>query len=153
VPPDRSDPAVVATIFVRCGKLFGMDAVLHRIEGLPGDGRYAVTFRRADGSEQTAVGELADGALAVAAASLPTGWTSGSAQFAAVADAVQAFDAARRLGAATAQLRDVAGGWDVSLGNVVPGPGGRPVCTAHGEMGPAAEGFVCAECGARALLG
>ena len=32
-----------------------MDAVLHRIEALPGAGRYAVTFRCADGSEQTAV--------------------------------------------------------------------------------------------------
>ena len=51
-------------------------------------------------------------------------------------------------------LRDPAGGWDVSLGNVVLGPSGAPTCIAHGDLlGDGAGQWVCAECGARALLG
>ncbi len=130
-----------------------MDAALHRIEPLPGDGRYAITFRRHDGTEQTAVAQLSDDGLDVAEASLPAGWSRSSAAFAAVTAAVLAFDTARRHGQSGAGLRDVDGGWDVSLGNVVLDDAGRPACTAHGELGAEGGGFVCAECGARAALG
>src|SRR5581483_458628 len=97
-----------------------MDAIMHRIEALPGARRYAVTWLRADGSEQTAVAHLrgADGnEVDVAEASLPPGCDPGTAMFAAAVAAVQAMDAARRLAPAR-QLRDIEGGWDVSLGNV-----------------------------------
>jgi len=131
------------------------ESLVHRIEALPGTGRYAVTFRRGDGSEQTAVVHLAgNGAAEVAEASLPRGWTVDGAMFQAVVAAVRAVDDARQLIPAP-QLRDVEGGWDVSLGNVVADPaaaGGLPRCTAHGAMSDEGGVFVCAECGARALL-
>jgi hypothetical protein len=130
-----------------------MGAVLHRIEALPGDGRYAVTFRRPDSSEQTAIVHLTVTGVDVAEASLPAGWSTTSDLFATTVTAVRAFDEARRTSSSAPALRDVPGGWDVSLGNVVLGETGQPVCTAHGDMAPAGDGYACAECGARALLG
>jgi hypothetical protein len=131
-----------------------MDSVLHAIGALPGAGRYAVTFRRPDGSEQTAVIQL-DGATGVdvAPASLPQGWTTDGAALLATIEAVRAFDAARRHSPVSASLRDVDGGWDVSLGNVVLGDAGRPTCTAHGAMSGENGTYVCAECGAQAAFG
>jgi hypothetical protein len=124
---------------------------LHRIEALAGTGRYAVTFQRADHSEQTAVVQLADGTVDAAEASLPAGWTRDSAAFAGMAEAVQAMERARALGPAAAALVDVNGGWDVMMGNVVLGDDGVPTCTAHGPMTPVDAGvYECPECGARA---
>jgi hypothetical protein len=130
-----------------------MGAVLHRIEALPGEGRHAVTFRAPDGSEQTAVVHLTARGLDVAEASLPAGWSRDSEQFAATAAAVLAFDGAHRAGAVVAPLRDVPGGWDVSLGNIVLGENGVPACTAHGDLARTGENWTCAECGAQALFG
>jgi hypothetical protein len=128
-------------------------ATLHRIEALPGDGRHAVTFRLADGTEQTAIVQLTDEGADVAEASLPAGWTRGSELFVVTAEAVRAFDEARRRTVtAGPALRDVSGGWDVSLGNVVLGAGGVPTCTAHGEMVADRGTFLCRDCGARAQL-
>jgi hypothetical protein len=135
----------------------------HRIEALPGDGQYALTFRLADGSERTAIvrvstggTDTSDGAgrTDVAEASLPEGWVAGAPRLAAEA-AVQAFHQARASGPRTALLRDVDGGWDVMLGNVTLSADGIPECGAHGPMEPAAESgeWRCAECGARARLG
>jgi hypothetical protein len=132
--------------------LVAMDAVLHRIEALPGQGRYAVTFRRPDGSEQTAAMHVSDGEVEVAEASLPIGWRRTSDQFRATAGAVLAVEVARRSGPSAATLRDLDGGWDVSLGNVVIGAAGTPVCTAHGEMAETGGNYACPECGARAVL-
>ncbi|HZC70793.1 MAG TPA: hypothetical protein VE442_08870 [Jatrophihabitans sp.] len=127
---------------------------LIRIEALPGDGRYAVSFERLDGSEQTAVVHLVDSAdIAVADASLPAGWSRDSEAFAATAAAIRAFDAARQHAPAGPSLRDVDGGWDVSLGNVVLGAAGEPRCSAHGEMTETDRGdYLCSECYARAVL-
>ena len=131
-----------------------MDSVLHAIGALPGAGRYALTFRRPDGSEQTAVVQVGGAAVVeVAPASLPPGWTTDAEPFQAAVEAVRALDAARRHTPAVATLRDVDGGWDVSLGNVVLGEAGVPTCTAHGAMGEEGGGYVCAECGARAAFG
>lgn len=127
-------------------------AVIVRIDALPGDGRYAITFERTDGSEQTAVVHLTATDLDVAEASLPAGWTRESDAFAATAAAVRAFDEARRHAPAAPSLRDVPGGWDVSLGNVVLGEGGRPACTAHGEMTQTGKEWLCPECYARARV-
>lgn len=135
--------------------LGAVDAVLHRIEALPGDGRYAVTFRRPDGSEQTAVVQLRDGSVDVAEASLPAGWTRTHDAFTATVEALRAAERSRALSApAAGVLRDEDGGWDVSLGNVVVGAAGVPSCIAHGDMQHGdGDSWVCAECGARALYG
>jgi hypothetical protein len=128
-------------------------AALLRIEALPGDGRYAVSFQRADGSEQTAVMHLTGSDLLVAEASLPTGLSRTSEAFEAIAAAVAAFDDARRYAPAAPYLRDIDGGWDVSLGNVKLGESGKPTCTAHGEMTVTdGDEYLCTECYARALL-
>lgn len=126
-------------------------AALIRIEALPGDGRYAVAFERADGSEQTAVVHLTDDGLSVAEASLPAGWSRDSEAFAATAAAVSAFDEARRHVPSGPALRDVEGGWDVSLGNVTL-VDGTPTCAAHGPMTASDDQFLCTECYARAKL-
>lgn len=131
--------------------------MLHRIEALAGEGRYALTFRRPDGSEQAAVAQIdgADdavdaGAVAIAESALPPGWTAGSPAALATVEAVAAVHRARRaLAPDAASLRDVDGGWDVGLGNVVL-TDGVPTCTAHGAMTQSDDVWVCAECGARA---
>ena len=65
---------------------------------------------------------------------------------------VLALHAVRQLAPGGPTLRDVDGGWDVGLGNVVLPGSGRPECTAHGPMGDEAGVWVCVECGARAVL-
>ena len=126
-------------------------ALLHRIEALAGDGRYAVTFQRADRSEQTAVVQISGDGVSAAEASLPDGWTRDSEAFETLADAVLAVERARAAGPKAAALSDVDGGWDVMMGNVVLGPDDVPTCTAHGAMqlGPD-DVYECGECGARA---
>lgn len=129
------------------------DVVLHRLEALLGDGRYAVTFRRPDGGEQSAVVQLTDAGVTIAESALPVGWTLDSDTARATLDAVSALDHARRIGARSgvATLRDVEGGWDVGLGNVVLGADGTPRCTAHGELVAQGDVWVCPECDARAV--
>jgi hypothetical protein len=131
-----------------------MDAVLHRIEALPGAGRWAVTFRGPDGAEVGTVVQVdSDGTPTLAPASLPPEWRDGPAHAALLA-AVAAVAAARAGAAegAADELRDVPGGWDVSLGNVVLDGAGRPACTAHGPLTGQAGRWTCAECGATALF-
>lgn len=126
-------------------------ATLHRIEALAGAGRYAVTFRRTDGAEQTAVVQISGGDVTAAEASLPPGWTRDSGAFLALADAVLAVERARGTGPKSTALIDVGGGWDVMMGNVVLGEDRVPTCTAHGPMDLGADSvYQCAECGARA---
>jgi hypothetical protein len=128
-----------------------VDAVLHRIEALAGEGRYAVSFQCADGTEQTAVMRANGDDVSVAEASLPDGWGRDSAAFRAAAAAVLAVERARAVGPRAALLQDVEGGWDVSLGNVVLSSTGIPACTAHGEMAQHEGGhYVCTDCDARA---
>ena len=129
-----------------------MAAILHRIEALPGAGRYAVTFRRDDGGEQTAVVDVTGDGIHVAEANLPDGWTRDSDAFRTTTNAVRAMHQARAAGRAAIALIDVPGGWDVGLGNVVLSATGVPSCTAHGEMVVDGEVYECAECGGRAAL-
>ncbi|MGN6608983.1 MAG: hypothetical protein ACTHMS_18470 [Jatrophihabitans sp.] len=128
-----------------------MTVMLHAIEALAGAGRYSVVFRYPDGSSQTAVVQADDASITAAEASLPVGWTAGSAEYLALAEAVLALHRARSAGPQVATLEDVDGGWDVMLGNVVLGADAAPACTAHGPLA-AAEGDVweCFECGAKA---
>ncbi|WP_375488777.1 hypothetical protein [uncultured Jatrophihabitans sp.] len=126
---------------------------LHRIEALPGSGRYAVTFRAADGTEQTATVRVTDIDVDVAEASLPATWRRANAAFAMLAAAVRALDAAASFAPPPQQLLDIDGGWDVSLGNVVLAADGRPACIAHGPLEQQADGvWACPECGATGLL-
>jgi hypothetical protein len=126
-------------------------ALLHRIEALPGNGRFAVTFQRDDRSEQTAIVEVAGTDVSAAEASLPVGWTLESDAFRALAEAVLAVQRARGTGPKIMALSDVDGGWDVMMGNVVLAGDGAPTCTAHGPMTLGSDDvYECAECGARA---
>jgi len=128
-----------------------VDVALHRIEALPGSGRYAVTFRGSAGDQTSVVGVDGD-ALTVAEANLPDAWTSGTAAYENLAAAVLAVHRARAAGPPVAAVQDVDGGWDVALGNVVL-EGDVPACTAHGMMQPLGDNrFECADCGARAAL-
>lgn len=140
-----------------------MDSALHRLEVLPGTGRYAVTFRAADGVEQTATVRVdqpaADGIgraepdIDVTEASLPAGWRRDCAAFAMLVGAVHAVDAASRFAPPALGLTDVDGGWDVTLGNVLLGADDLPTCIAHGAL--ATDGsalWSCPDCGARARL-
>jgi hypothetical protein len=126
-------------------------AALIRIEALAGDGRYSVAFARADGSEQHAVVQLTRDGVEVAEASLPVGWTRDSDAFLKTAAAVAAFHEARQYAPAGPALRDVEGGWDVSLGNVTL-VDGVPTCAAHGPMSKSGDQYFCTECDARAKL-
>jgi hypothetical protein len=126
-------------------------ALLHRIEALAGNGRYAVTFQRDDRSEQTAVVQISGTEVSAAEASLPVGWTLESEAFQALAEAILAVQRARGTGPKIVALSDVDGGWDVMMGNVVLDGDGVPTCTAHGPMTLGADDvYECAECGARA---
>jgi uncharacterized protein YbdZ (MbtH family) len=133
--------------------MIGVDAELQRIAALPGSGRYELGFRSGDGALLTAVVEVDATATAMRAApaSLPAGWTAGSAELAAVTEAVLALHRARTQASPLPTLRDVPGGWDVSMGNVVL-TDGVPHCLAHGPMEMDGEAYVCPGCGARAVL-
>lgn len=129
-----------------------MDAALQRIEALPGRGRYALTFVRPDGGAQITTVQIAYDGVHVAESALPPGWGTATDAFRAAADAVLAIDAARRHAPSAAGLSDVPGGWDVSLGNVVLGATGTPMCVAHGDLVGAAELYTCPECGAKGIM-
>jgi len=129
--------------------------MLHRIEALADHGSYAVGFLLADGREHIVVMRVVNGAVHLPAANLLDDWAPGSASFDAVVAAIRAVDEARALaGPRRAQLADVPGGWDVTLGNITLSGAGHPTCVAHGGL-EVAEGtrYVCPACGAAALFG
>lgn len=132
-----------------------MDPLLHRVEALPKRGSYAVTFVLPDGQERSVVAQSTGGEIALPAANLFDGWSADSASLRAALAAVAAVHEARVLaGAGRVLLLDTEGGWDVSIGNVMLSPGGRPMCVAHGDLAEAGDGFFeCAACGASAMFG
>ena len=129
-----------------------MDVGLQRIEALPGEGRYSVTFRGSGGAEQSAVAQVNGADIEMAPASLPAGWEPGTDPHAALCEAIHAVDRARRSSAAPAELLDVEGGWDVMIGNVVLATGNIVTCAAHGVMRLVDDVWTCAECGAQAVF-
>jgi hypothetical protein len=129
-----------------------VDEVLHRIEALPGDGRFAICFRGAAGTEHVTVAQLRAGELDIAPATLPAGWEPGGEAYGLLVDVVNALDRARRPGTAQAQLFDVPGGWDVMIGNVVLERGETVACAAHGPMQNQDGIWMCLECGAKAAF-
>lgn len=129
-----------------------MDVGLHRIEALPGEGRYSVTFRATGGAEQNAVAQLVGEAVEIAPASLPAGWEPDGEPFELLAEAIRSIDRARHAADAPAELQDVDGGWDVMIGNVVLEPGNIVTCASHGTMHLIDTVWTCPECGARAVF-
>ena len=84
------------------------------------------------------------------------GWSRPRHRFGPCSAAVRAVDEARhQVDGEQSLLRDLPGGWDVSIGNIVLDAAGRPECVAHGELevADAPATYVCATCGAQALFG
>jgi hypothetical protein len=132
-----------------------VDPLLRRIEALSEDGYYALGFLMGDGHERSMVVRLGDNEVDVPEANLIEGWARTSASFRAAVTAVRAVDQARKVvGPRSVPLRDVPGGWDVSLGNVTLSETGQPVCVAHGELALMESAtYQCPSCGALARYG
>ncbi|MFL6161454.1 MAG: hypothetical protein ACJ74U_04425 [Jatrophihabitantaceae bacterium] len=129
--------------------LHGVEPRLTKVEALAEAGCYTLTFALPTGEQRAVVARLRDGTTVLPVAAIG-GWSADSPSYAATLAAVAAVHAARELaGPAGRRLRDVAGGWDVSLGNVVLDAAGRPSCVTHGELAAEPDAvFRCAECGA-----
>jgi hypothetical protein len=143
--------------------LIAVDPLLFRIEAVPEPDCYSVTFR-VDGTRERSVimkvtgtsDPEVDPGVVVPEANMIAGWSRTSASFRAVLAAVRAVDEARhQTGNDQNLLRDLPGGWDVSIGNIVLNAAGRPECAGHGELevADAPATYVCAVCGAQALFG
>ncbi len=129
----------------------GVEPQLTKIEALTELGCYAVSFTLGTGEERSVVARMRDGAVVLPASAVDD-WSESSAGYVAAVAAVAAVHAARELAAPRGRrLSDVAGGWDVSLGNVGLDEAGRPSCVTHGELAAEPDGiYRCAECGAAA---
>jgi len=132
--------------------LHGVEPLLTKVEALAEAGCYTLTFALDSGEERAVVARLRDGAAVVPVTAV-SGWSPDSPSYAATVAAVEAVHAARELaGPRGRRLHDVAGGWDVSLGNVVLDDAGRPSCVTHGELAAEPDDvYRCAECGAAAI--
>jgi hypothetical protein len=139
--------------------LVAVDPLLHRIEAMPEHGCYSVSFWLDGDNERSVVMKVVgtegtDGEVQAPEANLLPGWSPASASFVAVLAAVRAVhDARSGVAGSAALLRDVPGGWDVGVGNVVLDEG-HPICVAHGglELTESAT-YVCPACGAQAMYG
>lgn len=131
--------------------LHGVEPQLIKVEALAEAGCYTLTFALGSGAERAVVARIRDGAAVLPAAAI-SDWSADSPSYRACLAAVEAVHAARELAGQRGRgLRDVPGGWDVSLGNVVLDPAGRPSCVTHGELAvEAGTVYRCAECGAAA---
>ena len=132
-----------------------VDPLLLRIEALPRVNSYNVTFEVGGGQERSVVTSAgADGVPTLAAANLPGGWSLETEAVQAALAAVAAFHQARiTVGGGRQQLRDVDGGWDVTIGNVTLNADGEPTCAAHAVMPKRDDGvYECPECGAAAIF-
>jgi hypothetical protein len=141
--------------------LVAVDPLLQRIEAVPEHGCYSVTFKLPGDRERSVIMKVTDPAadgvpeVVVPEANMIAGWSRSSDTFRAVLTAVRAVAAARQVGGGEELLRDVPGGWDVGVGNVVL-EDGLPACVAHGplELTEAGSGtYACATCGASARYG
>jgi hypothetical protein len=115
---------------------------------------YTVTLVVAGNSERAILMQVVGDTVTVPEANLIPGWSATSETFRAVQSAVAAVHRARTaVGGSQPRLMDVAGGWDVGIGNIVLSDAGRPTCVSHGELARIDGNLVeCAECGARALF-
>jgi hypothetical protein len=146
--------------------LDAVDPLLHRIEALPEHGCYSVTFLLDGNNERSVVMKVTNDSrdakgsaeVVVPEANMLPGWSAADESFRAVLTAVRAVDQARhQVAGSNAVLRDVPGGWDVGIGNIVLDASGHPACVAHGELVPAPDGppaaYVCPTCAGQALYG
>jgi hypothetical protein len=132
--------------------LAGVDPRLNKIEALAEPGCYSLTFQL-DGGDERAVVARVRGQQAMLPANAFADWPASAASHQAVVSAVQQLHRARELaGPSRSRLFDLAGGWDVGLGNVVLADG-VPSCVGHGPLAAAEPGvFQCLDCGAAAGL-
>jgi hypothetical protein len=132
--------------------LAGVDPRLNKIEALAEPGCYSLTFQLDGGDERAVVARVRD-RQALLPANAFAGWPSSAPSHQAVVTVVQQLHRARELaGPSRSRLFDLAGGWDVGLGNVVLADG-VPSCVSHGPLAPAEAGvFQCLDCGAAAGL-
>jgi hypothetical protein len=135
--------------------LYRVNPLLHRVEALPEEGCYAASFLLSNGQERSMVMRVTDDEVIVPEANLIPGWPTTSESFRATLAAIRAIDQARSCGTPpVALLRDVPGGWDVSVGNMALSEDRQPICAAHGEMELTEPGtYQCPTCGALALYG
>ena len=131
-----------------------VDPLLQGIEASPRAGEYAVTLVMADGQPRSVLARVTGAAVEIPAANLG-GWAESARSYRAMVTAIAAVHEARTAaGAQRVLLQDIDGGWDVSLGNIVLGDAGQPVCIAHGDLEPRAGArYVCADCGAQGRFG
>jgi hypothetical protein len=134
--------------------MFAVDPLLQSLAASPRVGEYAVVLLMADGLERTVLVSVNGTEVALPGAQLLE-WSPLSQSYRGLVAAVLALDAARSAARnVRALLRDVDGGWDVSLGNVVLGATGVPACIAHGNLTAVEPGlYRCGECGAQAGFG
>ena len=132
--------------------LRGVDPRLNKIEALAEPGCYSLTFQLDGGDERAVVARMRD-QQAVLPANAFADWPADAPSHQAVVSVVQQLHQARELaGPNRSRLVDLAGGWDVGLGNVVLRDG-VPSCVGHGSLAETEPGvFRCSECGAAAGL-
>lgn len=132
--------------------LAGVDPRLNKIEALAEPGCYSLTFQLDGGDERAVVARVRD-QQAVLPVNAFTNWPPDAPSYQAVVSVVQQLHQAREsVGSSRSRLYDLAGGWDVGLGNVVLA-NGVPSCVGHGPLAPAEPGvFQCLDCGATAGL-
>lgn len=139
--------------------LVAVDPLLHCIQAMPEHGCYSVSFLLDGDNERSVVMKVVVGAgtetqVQAPEANLLPGWSPTSDSFGAVLAAVRAVHEARTaVNGSGGLLRDVPGGWDVGVGNVVL-DNGQPICVAHGELERTQSAtYVCPTCGAQAMYG
>jgi len=129
-----------------------VDPLLSKVEALDEPGCYSLTFALDTGQERAVVIRMRGDEPIMPSANSFEGWTPGSRIVTATIAVVRALHQARQgTGGSAGRLVDVAGGWDVGIGNVVLSADGVPMCVGHGELAAAGNGvFRCETCGAAA---
>ena len=129
-----------------------MDPLLRKIEALDEPGCYSVTFTLDTGEDRAVVIRMRGDEPVVPSANSFTGWAPGSRIVTATVAVVRALHQARQsTGGSGAQLADIDGGWDVSIGNVVLSPDGSTQLRGARRAGPSGDGvYRCETCGAAA---
>jgi hypothetical protein len=134
--------------------LDAVDPLLYRIEALPDHGCYLASFVLGSGQQCGLTMRVDGDDVLVQPGGAIHDWPETAESFRAALAAVRAIDYARERVGTGGGLRDVPGGWDVRVGNVVLSIGGLPSCVAHGDMErtrPAT--YRCDICGSIAQLG
>jgi hypothetical protein len=128
-----------------------MDPQLSKVEALTEPGCVQVTLDLPSSEQRAVVARFRDGEIDLPAQAV-TGWSPDSASFQATVAALVAVHAARELARPQGRrLHEVAGGWDVGLGNIVLDPAGQPACVTHGALEADPDSiYRCPECGAAA---